>query len=73
MIKMIVAGDSVGNQYCLIVDIFMKARKIIESAIIIVCSTNTGYLYHNQHITYDSAKRLLSTYRDCCNQQFEWL
>jgi len=51
----------------------MKARKIIESAIIIVCSTNTGHLYHNQHITYDFAKRLLSTFRDCCNQQFEWL
>ena len=42
MIKMIVAGDSVGNQYCLIVDIFMKARKIIESAIIIVGSTNVA-------------------------------
>lgn len=51
----------------------MKARKIIESAIIIVCSTNTGYLYQNQHITYDFAKRLILTYRDCSKQQFERL
>ena len=43
------------------VDIFMKARKIIESAIIIVCSTNTGYRYQNQHITYGFAKRLILT------------
>ena len=51
----------------------MKARKIIESAIIIVCSTNTDYLYQNQHITYGFAKRLILTHRDCSKQQFERL
>jgi hypothetical protein len=51
----------------------MKAMKIIESAIIIVGSTNTGYLYHRQHITYGFAKLLISTYRDCSKQQFERL
>ena len=51
----------------------MKARKIIESAIIIVCSTNTGYRYQNQHITYGFAKRLILTYRDSSKQQFKRL
>jgi hypothetical protein len=55
------------------VDIFMSARKIIEFAIIIVCSTNTGYLYQNRHIRYGFAKRFISTCKDCSKQQFERL
>ncbi len=55
------------------VDIFMEARKIIEFTIIIACSTNTGYLYQNQHITYGFAKRFISACKDCSKQQFERL
>lgn len=51
----------------------MKAGKIIESAIIIVCSTNTGLSVSKPAYYYGFAKRLILTYRDCSKQQFERL
>ena len=70
MIKMIVAGDS-RKSVLLNRGYIHESKEDYRICDYYCLQHNTGYLYHNQHITYDFAKRLLSTYRDCCNQQFE--